>query len=185
MTRDNVKTRLDEQRSNQRHAANQQTGLQQQQSVQQLLGNPQVVELLLEADLSNDGQWIESLVGENLHIDEVLAQFDDEDLWRKGWDNRITSGKTQASFPPQESRSASGRVNQVLARVHGVDHKPLSPRQRQSINAKLDQKTDRAKRGKDGQFLELFLGSVVKSEEKRSESESENSRLLGGLWGDG
>jgi len=174
----------DAQRANQRHAQNQQVGLQQQQSLQDMLGDPQVVELLLESDLSHDDPWVEDLLGEHLHIDEVLAQFDGDDLWRKGWHNRIVSGKVQASFPPQESRSSNDRVNHILERVHGVDHQPLTPRQRQTINSKLNQKTDRAKRGKDGTFLELFLGSVVKSEEKRSDDTGDGDRLLGGLWGD-
>jgi len=30
----------------------------------------------------------------------------------------------------------------------------------------------------------LFLGSVVKSEEKRSDDKGDSDRLLGGLWGD-
>lgn len=174
---------IDEQRANQRHAQNQSVGLEQQQSLNDLLGNPQVVEMLLEADLEDDPEWVRNLLGSELHIDEVLAQFDDEDLWRKGWRNRIRSGKLQASFPAEESRSANPRVNAIMQRIHGVEEQPLSPRERQTINAKMAQKTDRAKRGKGGTFLELFLGSVVKSEEKRSDDGGDGDRLLGRLRG--
>ena len=87
------------------------------------------------------------------------------------------------SFPAAASRSPDDRVNRVQERMHGVDHQPLTPRQRQDINAKMDQKSDRAMRADDGTFLELLLSQVVKSEEKSaadSGSESRFGSLLGG-----
>lgn len=140
----------------------------QQEQLRDLLHNPQVIDQLLTADLSHDDEWVVSLLGEHLHIDEVLAVLDDDSLWRKGWSNRIKAGKTQMSFPPSPSRSPDDRVNDVQQRMHGVDDEPLTPRKRQTVNAKMDQKTDRAKRADRGTFLELLLSQVVKSEEKAS-----------------
>lgn len=155
----------------------------QEEELRDLLHNPQVMEMLLEPDTSSWPSWLEVVAGEHLHMDQVLAIFDEDDLWRKAWGNKITATKITMHYPPQESRSSSDLVNETQKRIHGHDKQPLLPDQRRRIEAAMEQKTDREKRAKGGEYGDLLLSQVVRSEERSSDSGDSSSSLLG-LGGD-
>jgi len=154
----------------------------QRQQMQDLLHNPQVVEKLTKPDLDNVDDKVIDIAGEHLHSDQVLSMFDRDDLWRKGWGNKIWTGRIMMSYPFPESLSDNARVNEIQRRIHGHDKRPLRADERRELEALMEQKTDREKRGKNGQFVELFLSQVVRSEERSNDSGKRGplSSLLGG-----
>lgn len=161
----------------------QQQGQQlQQEQLRDLLHNPQVFELLTRPDLEHAEPWLEDVVGEHLHIDQVLSIYDRDDLWRKGWKNKIWANKVEMSYPFPESQSDDPRVQEVQRRIHGHDKRPLQSDERRKIRAAFEQKTDREKRGDDGEFVDLLLSQVVKSEERSNET-NDSGGLLSGLTG--
>lgn len=155
----------------------------QQEQLRGLLENPQNIDKLLEADLTHDPQWIDELAGQHLHRDEVLSIHTDDDIWRKSWNNKLWVTLLGMTFPDESSRSPSDRVNKVQRRMTGVDHEPLTPRKKQRIEAKFEQKSDRARRAASGKFLDLLLTQVVRSEE--TSDDSGESGLVSGLLGGG
>lgn len=157
----------------------------QQEQLRDLLQNPQVFELLTEPDVTEkpEKSWLNSLAEEHLHIDQVLSIYDRDDLWRKGWANKIWAEQIIMSYPHPESRSADKRVQKVQERIHGHDKAPLTTDQERQIRSIFEQKTDREKRGEDGEFVDLLLSQVVKSEE-RSSGQNENSSGWWPLGGD-
>lgn len=161
-----------------------QSGGQQlaQEELRDLLHNPQVMQMLLEPDQSSWPPWLEEVVGEHLHTDQVLAIYDEDDLWRKAWTNKIWHTLIMMHYPPEESRSPDDLVNECQRRIHGHDKRPLLPDERRQIEATMEQKTDREKRAKTGEFLDLLLSQVVRSEERSSDDNSSSSLL--GLGGD-
>lgn len=148
----------------------------QQRQLQDLLQNPQVFELLTQPDLERTDGPIEDIAGEHLHVDQVLSIYKRDDLWRKGWGNKIWAGRIKMSYPFPESRTSDQLVNRVQRRIHGHDKRPLKSDERRSIDSTLEQKTDREKRSDDGEFVELLLSQVVESKEQ-----SNDSRDSGGL----
>jgi len=166
----------------QKHQQMQQQGqsMQQRQMVD-LLQNPQVIDTLVEPDLDDAKPHLQSIVDEHLHIDQVLAIYGSDDLWRKGWKNKMWAGQIQMSYPHQEARTDNHRINEIQKRIHGHDKRPLTTDERRNVKARLEQKTDREKRAKDGTFVELLLSQVVKSEERNSDGgDSGGFSLFGG-----
>lgn len=151
----------------------------QEEELRDLLHNPQVMEMLLDPDDSSWPPWLEEVVGEHLHKDQVLAIYDEDDLWRKGWANKIWATLIDMHYPPEESRSPDPLVNEVQQRIHGHDKRPLLPDERRKIEASMEQKTDREKRAKSGEYVDLLLSQVVRSEERSSASDDSNGSLLG------
>jgi hypothetical protein len=177
--------RLEENRQrHEKHQTLQSRGQEmQQQQLQDLLQNPQVFELLTRPDLEHKSPAIQDIAAEHLHIDQVLSIYDTDDLWRKGWKNKIWTGKIRMSYPFAESRTDDQVVNEVQRRIHGHDKRPLTADESRSIEATLEQKTDREKRGADGEFVELLLSQVVESKEQSNDSRSSGgigSRIFGG-----
>ncbi len=173
----------EERQEHQRHSQLQQQGQDlQKEQLQDLMQNPQVFELLTRPDLESDEPWLDEITGEHLHIDQVLSIYDRDDLWRKGWRNKILANKTAMSYPFPESRSDNPRVQEVQRRIHGHDKRPLTTDEERKVRAKFEQKTDREKRGDSGEFVDLLLSQVVRSEERSSEK-SDTGGLLG-LGGD-
>jgi hypothetical protein len=153
----------------------------QQEQLRDLFHNPQVFELLTRPDTDSDERWLNEVVGEHLHIDQVLSIYDRDDLWRKGWNNKILANKTTMSYPFPESRSDNSRVQEVQRRIHGHDKRPLTADESRKVRSKFEQKTDREKRGDEGEFVDLLLSQVVRSEERSSETDGGGSLLgLGG-----
>ncbi|WP_344057158.1 hypothetical protein, partial [Microbispora corallina] len=97
-----------QQRAQQRHEkelAMEQSGHQmQQEDLRDLLNNPQVMEMLLDVEDYED-PTLEEIAGEHMNRDQVLAIFDGEDLWRKGWKNKLWTTRVLASYPFPESDS--------------------------------------------------------------------------------
>jgi hypothetical protein len=173
----------EDRQEHERHQNLQQQGQQlQQEQLRDLLHNPQVFELLTRPDNAGTEPWLEEIVGEHLHIDQVLSTYDRDDLWRKGWANKIWANKVSMSYPFPESRSDHERVQDVQRRIHGHDKRPLTTDEERKVRAKFEQKTDREKRGKDGEFTDLLLSQVVRSEERSSEK-NDSGGLLSGLRG--
>lgn len=173
----------EDRREHQKHQQMQNEGQNmQRRQLQDLLQNPQVIDRLVKPDTEGADPHMEAIVSEHLHVDQVLSIYEDDDLWRKGWKNKIWAGKIEMSFPFEEARTDNRRVNEIQKRIHGHDKRPLQTDERRKINALMEQKTDREKRGSDGEFVELLLSQVVKSEERNDDSN--NSGGLLGLGGD-
>lgn len=150
----------------------------QRRQVMDLMQNPAVIDTLVEPDLDDADPALSQIPREHLHIDQVLAIYDSDDLWRKGWKNKIWAGRIQMSFPFEESRTDDRRINEIQKRIHGHDKRPLTADERRNVQARLEQKTDREKRSKNGEFVELLLSQVVKSEEKNSDTNQGSGGLL-------
>ena len=171
--------RIEEDRqTHERHQSLQAQGQQMQaKQLQDLMQNPQVFELLTKPDLEHKDQTTEDIAAEHLHVDQVLSVLEDDDLWRKGWKNKIWTTRIQMSYPFAESRTSDEMVNEVQRRIHGHDKRPLTSDESRSIEATLEQKTDREKRAGSGEFVELLLSQVVESKEQSNDSGSSGGLL--------
>ncbi len=134
------------------------------------------MELLLRPDI-NAEEWLEETLSDHVNIDQVLSIFDEEDLWKLQWKNKLWTTKTHWSYPPPESQNPSDLVNEVQEAIHGFDKRPLTPDERREIEAGFEHKTTREKRAKDGKFVDLILSQVLKAESKQSDSGSKRSLL--------
>lgn len=162
------------------------TGQQaQHEQLRDLLQNPAVFELLTRPDEAGDEEWLADEVGEHLHIDQVLSELDTDDLWRKGWGNKMLYTKIRMSHAWPESRTDDETIEAIQTRINGHDRRPLTAEQARKLKAKTEQKTDREKRSKSGNFVELLLSQVVRSEEKSSNSDGSSGGRLSRLFGGG
>ena len=140
--------------------------------------NPQVIETLTAADLDDAPAWITSELASHLHKDQVLATYSDDDLWRKGWGNKIWAEKIIMSFPSDASRSPDPLVQECQRRMHGHAKEPLTSDEKRRLRSRLEQKTDREKRALDGDYAELLLSQVVKSEERSTGDDEDSGSLI-------
>lgn len=151
-----------------------------------MLQNPDVLEVLLDADEPDDEALadIQKILDPHLHNDEVLSILSDEDLWRKSWDNKLTETKVRMRFPADEARTPDPRVERVMGRVNGHTRRPLSPREKNALEARMKQKSDRARRAAGGTLQELLLSQVVDVGANRDEDSGSDGGLLGWFGGD-
>jgi len=72
----------------------------------------------------------------------------------------------------------------VMGRVNGHTRRPLSPREKNALEARMKQKSDRARRAAGGTLQELLLSQVVDVGANRDEDSGSDGGLLGWFGGD-